>query len=179
MDKWTDNNDKRPINNLKLMFFKLPIWKFKQNPNVKKHWENDRNGSKWIDVIRPFINKKSSYENIIQSAIAQGLFGLNDELAFDVLYELALPNVKQAYIYEALDALNQIQQIDLNREEKKINLLKLKTDDPDLSIKALVYKALSEYTSEKNWLDEKINGLDEWDAQWIKEIISKQPIVNE
>ena len=138
-----------------------------------------RNGSNWIDVIKPFIKVNSSYEHIIQSAITQGLYGLNDDLTFDILYELAKPNVKRAYIYEALDAINQIQPVDFNRQEKKINLLKQKTDDPDLSVKALVYKALSEYLSEKNWLEEKINSLDEWEAQWINDIISMQPIVNE
>jgi len=138
-----------------------------------------RNGSNWIDVIRPYLHVLSSYENIIQSAIAQGLFGINDEATFDVLYELAKPNVKRAYIYEALDAICQIQPKDSVRQRDKINLLKQKTDDPDLSIKALVYKTLSEYAAERIWLNDKITSLKEWEAQWIKDIISMQPVVNE
>ncbi|TNE73030.1 hypothetical protein EP331_05605 [bacterium] len=125
-----------------------------------------RNGDAWISFVKPFA-KQTSYQEVLKSAIVQGLQALNSDEAFELQMELASYQSKKSFVYESLFSLSLMESLQQKQQERLNELYKKKVISSDLSIKLLAAKALFAQPSQKPWLLEHLNSLPEQDKIWL------------
>lgn len=135
-------------------------------------------GESWLSVAADFVSK-TSYQEIIKSAIAQGIEGIDGEKAFELAFYLASNNSKKMYVYDALLALSYMNDLTVNQEAEIATLFKSKAKQSDLSNRLLCLKYLYERDEHKAWVQDFLETLPKQEKAWIVKELTNTDLVVE
>lgn len=131
-----------------------------------------RNKNAWISLAEKYA-KSNSYENVLRSAVAQGLFLVDTKQAFDIVFDLANSQVKAAYIVDALETLSGYPLEQNYRTKELMDLYKRKTLDPNLSVKLVAFGELAKQANQKEWVETQLNLLPKEEQEWLRKTLDQ------
>ncbi len=132
-------------------------------------------GESWLSIAVDFVSK-SSYQEVLKSAVAQGIQGIDGEEAFELAFRLASNNSKKMYVYDALLALSYMRNLTVDQEAEIATLFKVKARQSDLSNRLLCLNYLYERDVHKAWVEDFLKTLPEQDRSWILDELTKPEI---